>query len=150
MILTPMKAKNMTAKQYLSQIRRMEQQIQQRLVELKKLRIESTYLKGISYDGVRVQSQSTGFPGAERIADKELEVLRLIDQMQSLRHTIIMQIQSLSDDEDGLLYSSILFERYVNHLDFAEIACNIRRSYTHTIRLHGEALKMFSKKVDIR
>lgn len=143
----------MNAKRYLNQIRRLEQNVQQRLVELKKLREEATILKGVSYDGLKVQSsnQSTGFAAIERIVDKEHEVMRMVDQMQSVRHKIIMQIQALSElEEDGLIYSSILFDRYVNYADFAQIACTINRSYTHTIRLHGEALKAFSRHNDIR
>lgn len=138
----------MTTKQYLNQIRRADLRLAQRKRELDELRANMTYLTGISYDGVRVQTSnvSTGFRIPEDIADKELAICRMISDISDLRHRIIGEIESLED----VRHVQILMDRYVNYRTFEQIACDMGYSYVHTIRIHGDALREFAQKHDIK
>lgn len=138
----------MTAKEYLGQIRKLEASVIGRVKELQRVQLEATYLTGISYDSIRVQTSkvTTGFPASERSVDIELEIERKIRELTERRHTIINQIEALDKPE----YVQLLVERYVNHHSFEEIVDIMRYSYPHVIRLHGQALMEFTRKYDIK
>lgn len=133
----------MTAKEYLRQIGRMELHIYQKKAELKKLRQEASTLKGVGYDGIRVQSG----PGkaveetAIRLADLDAEIEREIIDLSISRHKIIGEIQSV----ENRTYEALLYKRYVELKTLELISTEMNYSYEHIRRLHGWALKSFEK-----
>ena len=138
----------MTAKEYLGQIHRLEDEVEHAWIQLQRLQREVSFLTGVRYDGDRVQSSNntTGFPTVEKLADKELELERMINNLADKRWIIIEQIEGLPNQ----VHSRLLFERYVNYRNFETIGELMNYSYPHTIRLHGEALMAFTKKYDIK
>lgn len=133
----------MTVKAYLQQLRKLDNLIKARKDSLERMYQEETYLTGISYDGIRVQTSKldTGFKKSEEQADREAELLRLIRRLQDKRNTILSQISLL----DNPVHVQVLIDRYVYYLSFEEIADNIHRSYVRTTHIHGDALKAFGE-----
>ena len=133
----------MTAKTYLNQLRKLDNLIQARKESLKRMKQEETYITGISYDSVRVQTSNmdTGFKRSEEQADKEAELLRLIRQLQDKRNLILDQISLL----DNPVHVEVLIDRYVYYHSFEEIADHIHRSYVRTTHIHGDALRRFDE-----
>ena len=132
----------MNAKNYLNQLRTLEMTIAARKAEVERLKAERTYLKGVSYDGDRVQS--SGSPGAqfERIADIIADTERNVVELAEKRHRIITEIDGLEKPE----YVEILQLRYLERQRFESIACTMGYTYSWTVQLHGIALQAFAKK----
>lgn len=131
----------MTPKEYLSQIKRLDMLIQQRIEQ--KAELES--LCGIVGQGIseKVQSSPKGEASFVRIVEKidamQKEINALIDKYVDLKQQIIGQIQALKDDR----YSAILSKRYINGKRLDEIADDMKCSYQRMKHLHGYALKAF-------
>lgn len=138
----------MTAKEYLGQIRKLEANVIARVHELQQVQQAATYLTGINYDSVRVQTSktTTGFPTSEQLADMELDIERKIRELAETRHQIIEQIEAL----DNPLYVQVLVERYVKHRKFEDIVDIMNYSYPYVIQLHGQALMEFTRKHHIK
>lgn len=132
----------MNAKNYLNQLRTLEMTIAARKAEVERLKAERTYLKGVSYDGDRVQT--SGSPGAqfERIADIIADTERNVVELAEKRHRIITEIDGLEKPE----YVEILQLRYLERQRFESIACTMGYTYSWTVQLHGIALQAFAKK----
>lgn len=131
----------MSAKSYLQQLRKLDNLITARKASLKRMIEEETYITGISYDGIRVQTSKTetGFKKSEDQADREAELLKLIRTLQEKRNTILDQISML----DNPVHVQVLIERYVYYRSFEEISDSIHRSYVRTTHIHGDALRKF-------
>lgn len=132
----------MNAKNYLNQLRTLEMTIAARKAEVERLKAERTYLKGVSYDGDRVQTSGT--PGAqfERLADIIADTERNVVELAEKRHRIITEIDGLEKPE----YVEILQLRYLERQRFEVIACTMGYTYSWTVQLHGIALQAFAKK----
>ena len=138
----------MTAKEYLSQIRKYDSAISARIHELQERQRKATYIHGVRYDKDKVQSSvaGTGFPSAEEQADLELELERMIRQLEQTRHVIIGQIEAMDNPE----HVQLLVERYVKYHTFEDIVDIMHYSYPYIIQLHGQALMEFDKKYHIK
>jgi RNA polymerase sigma factor (sigma-70 family) len=134
----------MRAKQYLMQLASIDHDIAAKRRQLERLREDTYSLRGIAYDGGRVQSSPTG-SGIEDKAialvavQKDLE-LKIIDYHEA-RARIETQIASLPDKR----YRDILTYRYVDQLSLREIADVMGYSYDRVKHLHGYALLIFAK-----
>ena len=134
----------MNAKEYLSQIRRLDMRIGQRITELNQMRERLSVLTGIDYSKDRVQATPTsGNRQIEELVDFENEILRMVEAETKLKHRIIAEIQIL----DNALYADILFRRYVECLSFERIACDMGYAYNYVLNIHGRALQSFADKV---
>ncbi|EEG52924.1 hypothetical protein CLOSTASPAR_05032 [[Clostridium] asparagiforme DSM 15981] len=136
--------KDLTAKEYLREIRILDKRIDQKQREFDTLKRGRTYVGGMDYSQERVQtSAGQGFVGlSDKLVDMQREINRDIDQFNDIRHARINQIQQLSRID----YMDILFRRYVQYQSFEEISSDMEMSYYWTCHLHGEALKEFSEK----
>ena len=136
----------MTAKEYLQQIRKLDILITQRRKELEELRLQDG-VRGISYEGDRVQTSPKGEANYVRLVEKraklEGEINELITELYELRHKIINEIQLLDND----VYTDILYKRYVEYMSLERIAVEMHYSYFHTCKLHGGALKELERKI---
>lgn len=140
----------MTAETYLLRIQDLAVRIRQRKEQAKELRSVISSVSGIRYDSIRVQSSAS----ADGIPNKIIQLQTLeekieadIVHLQYLKNTAIELIFNLSNP----VYKRILIMRYVDvdvfgHMNsFYDIAEEINYSYSHTKRLHQEALDEFDK-----
>jgi hypothetical protein len=135
----------MTAKQYLNSLKRLDFIINQKTEELEDLKIKSKSLKSIDYSAERVQkSPSTDAPFTkilDSIVDLSNEIAEDIDKLVTQKHTIINQIQEVEDN----MFVEILYKRYVKYEKFEKIAVDMNYDYTYIRQLHGQALDAFQK-----
>lgn len=135
----------MTAKEYLSEIKKLDEFINQKQVEYDTLKNSRTYITSIDYSKERVQTSSVGLGFtrvSDKLADMQININSEIDCWHEMRHERINQIQQLSKVE----YLKILFKKYVEYKSLEEISSELKFVYNYTCNLHGEALKEFSKK----
>lgn len=134
----------MDTKQYLSQIKRLDRQIQNKLSELYNLKMMASSIS-VSNEGERVQTSGNKDQlGAvvAKIVDMEKEVDKMVDLFVDTRSKIISQIDSM-DDLDSY---DILSMRYVAGKTFHEISEKTNWSIRKVFSLHGKALLEFEKK----
>lgn len=133
----------MTAKEYLSEVQRLQNNIELKQRELQSVRDAATRIT-TSYSGVKVHSNShydKVADNANKIADLESEIVTDIEQLFALKHRIINQIQGLGN----INYVNVLYFRYVELNDFFTIAEQMNYTYQYVVFLHGKALKAFEK-----
>ena len=134
----------MDTKQYLSQIKRLDRQIQNKLSELYNLKMMASSIS-VSNECERVQTSGNKDQlGAvvAKIVDMEKEVDKMVDLFVDTRSKIISQIDSM-DDLDSY---DILSMRYVAGKTFHEISEKTNWSIRKVFSLHGKALLEFEKK----
>jgi DNA-directed RNA polymerase specialized sigma subunit len=136
----------MTAKEYLSELKRLDICIDQKLKELDDLRTMSTGVQGIDYSTEKVKTSPSPDAPFVRIIDKMVslndEINAEIDRFAEEKHKIINEIQSLSNEK----HIEILYARYVEFKSLELVAGELGYTYQYIILLHGYALKEFSKK----
>ena len=133
----------MTTKQYLNQIHRIDQIINNKLPEIYQLKNLACSIS-VSSDSDRVQTSSDQDPlgnAVAKIVDLENEVNDCIDQFSEKRRKIITQIDSI---ENHMQYQ-VLFSRYIERKTFEKIADDNGYSVRQILRIHGEALLQFEK-----
>lgn len=131
----------MTTKDYLNQIGRLNRMINNKLVEIARLKELACSISAIQ-TGERVQTT----PNYDKIGtayvkidEMERKLDKLIDTYADKENHIISQIDGI---EDEMLYN-ILFARYIERKTFEKIATELEYSWRQIIRLHGKALKQF-------
>lgn len=136
----------MTAKEYLSQIRKAEIIIRIRAQELQKLKEDTAYISAIRYDKVRVQTSQDGGSGFSKAVEEsvslQLEIEKRIQRLTKKRHDIITQIEGLENPN----YIELLKLKYIDDERFEAIACSMGYSYGRIVHMHGEALQAFGRK----
>ena len=134
----------MTAKEYLSQIRKAEIMIRIRAQELQKLKADTAYISAIRYDKARVQKSpdGSGFSKAvEESVSLQLEIEKRIQRLTKKRHDIITQIEGLKNTN----HIELLKLRYIDGERFEAIACSMGYSFDRIRHMHGEALQAFGR-----
>lgn len=143
----------MTAKDYLSRIKNFDTKIDQKLEQLRELRTKATG-SGQTLPADKVQTSLSGDKTArivEQCVDLEAEIEDLILVYINAKSKIIDQIHMLEDPR----YVELLYLKYVRYMRLEEISCTMKKrngepySFDHIAALHGEALKEFSKVIDI-
>ena len=133
----------MRAKEYLRQLGRLDHAVRSRMKHLEILKADMTYIKGMSYDAVRVQTSPSGesqsLKQVEEIADLEAQIVRELAAYHRLRHKIVTEIEQLPD----LRYQEILTMRYIDGMSLQEIADEMGYAYQTIRMLHGHALSMY-------
>ncbi len=137
----------MKAKEYLRQLSKLRSDLQRRMNHAEVLRTDITYMKGMSYDGVRVQTSPTGesLPQrqVEELADLEKQIAVEMVEYHKLRYKITREIEQLPDER----FREILALRYVEGESLEEVAAEMGYSYDWARRLHGYALCSFQKEI---
>ena len=139
---------NMTAKEYLTQLRKLMLKTKSRVAQCETIRDHLVFLQGIDYSKDKVQT-SAADQLSETMAtllDLEQETVELIYEYNRMYHEALNRIDGLSKWE----YVKILKLRYLSEKPsdrkFEHIACELDRSYVRTCHMHGEALQEFEKK----
>ena len=133
----------MNAKEYLSQVMRIDQRINSKLEQLQKLRASSTKATATLSDMPRPES-----PDLQRlettvakIVDLENEINRDIDTLVNLRGEIYHLIQTVQDVNQQLL----LELRYLCFKSWREIAETMGLEERYVLKVHGRALNAVGK-----
>lgn len=132
----------MTAKQYLSQLRWLDGEIQTKQMELLELRARA---EGCS------AKELTGMPGGSggsdrigdtvsKIVDLENYIKRQVEKLYELQLLIAEQIDLLPDP----LQRNILHRKYILRQNWQQIAEALCYSEPSCFRIHGNALREFA------
>lgn len=131
----------MTAKEYLRQLKTLDNLINAKLLEKERIRALST--KGTSNLGERVQGGGSG--GIEniiiKITELEIQINAYIDKLVDLKAEATQIIDILEDNK----HKAILSMYYVSNLTFEQVAENTDISSRWVRKIHGKALKKFEE-----
>lgn len=133
----------LTAKEYLLQVRRKEAIINRLRCDKENLR-QILYSLGGAQDGERVQtSRNNDRFGSiyAKIDEKDCMIARRIDELIDFKVKVSDEISTLSDPK----YIEILHRRYVRFQSFEQIAVDMGYSYRYVTKMHGYALLEFQK-----
>lgn len=131
----------MTAKEFLSRYRTLNEEINAKLDEAAQIRaLAERVTPSENGGGSGAVSDRVGH-GAARLVDLEREIDREIDRLVDMREEIETVIAKVKDVRLHL----ILTERYIIGSNYEKIAEKIGVSYMHTWRLHKKALSEVEK-----
>ena len=134
----------MTAKEYLSQIRKYDNMINSKLADIYRLKTMACSMS-IEPNDDRVQSSISGdrlSNTVAKIVDMENEVDVLVDTLVQKRNDIISKIDSMENDD----YREVLTHRFVLCKSFDSIYEDIHMSRRNMFRVYDKALKEFEIK----
>lgn len=134
----------MTAKQYLDQIHRSDWMIKSKSAEIIQLNILATSITAAT-DNERVQSSGSKDrmgDAVTKIADAKKELVELAYKHLRIKHTIISQIDALQGRTE---YVQVLHMRYVQYLNFSDIADDMNYTLRQIMNLHKEAINCFEE-----
>ena len=138
----------MTAKEYLSRIRNMDDAVRREEDELARLEAELASIRAVDYSRERVQT--SGDPEAafiaaiDRILELQADRMRDRERLITVRSEVIMRLE----DMDNAAYSELLYLRYVGGETLESAASIMGYSYDRVRHMHGEALEEFAKKYE--
>ena len=129
----------MEAKEYLNQVKKLDLQIRNKLIEKQQWKDIALGITA-NMDGERVQSSGTKSKmsdAIEKCVDCEGQVDSLIDKLIDIKKDVIQTIERL----DSPTEYDILHKRYIQFLSLQEIADYYNRDYGWATTTHGRALK---------
>ena len=132
-----------TAKEYLNQVRNLETKMKILKEEIDTLR-ELVVSTGAVQQQERVMSSGAQDRMAEticKINEKEEEWNELMREFALTRAEVIISIQKLNNSD----YEQILYKRYCQSKKWEEIALELNYSYQWVCKLHGRALLEIEK-----
>ncbi len=136
---------NMTdTKYYLQGIMRLNNRIEQKKTLLDGLRKTASGLKAVEFNE-KVKFTPSGEAQfarmTERIIELEYEIANDVNKYVNVQNKITNEIQRI----DNVLYSSLLFKRYVQCKSFKTIAKELKYSCGYIRNAHKHALKQFEE-----
>lgn len=133
----------MTAKQYLSQISRLNKMIANKLSEIYQLKSMALNISVLNEEDKVQTSGSKDRIGdmVSKIVDMEKETQQYVDAYTDLRRKTIMQIDSMPKEN----HYKVLFAKYIEDKTFDVIAEEMGYSWRQIIRIHGDALAEFER-----
>ena len=134
----------MDTKQYLQQISRLDEIINNKLAEIAQLRELATSICAVKNNEKVQTTPNFDKIGTAicRIEKAEEEIDKLVDEYVDKKNLIISQIEGIKDET----YYEILFARYIEKKNFEKIANEMTYSFRNITRIHGRALQEFEKK----
>lgn len=143
----------MKAKEYLRQIKRLDDAIMAKIDLLNTMNEMLTATGGTDFGSERVVSSAGEGMMTDRIIDKvdlEMEIRKDVEKYIRKKNRIINQVNGMIDTR----FQEILTLRYIamktedgirKNYTLAEVADIMGYSYDHARRLHGEALMAFTR-----
>ena len=131
----------MTAKEYLRQLKTLDNMINAKLLEKERMRALAT--KGTSNLEERVQDSGSG--GIEntiiKITELERQINADIDKLVDLKTEASQLIDSIEDSN----YKTVLSMYYVSNVTFEQMAEYMNYSVAGIFKIHGYALREFNE-----
>jgi len=135
----------MTPKEYLNQIRCLDEKLKHRKQQIEEIRTKCIHVSGIDYSKDKVQT--SGGNGQERLLAKYLDLVKELEAdllaFRVKQTNLIREIEELPNEK----YMRLLYARYVQYKSLEQIAVEMHYSFIYVRRMHGEALEMFRKEV---
>lgn len=132
----------MTAKEYLRSIKYLDHAINAKQAELDRLKRDMCSIKGVTYDGDKVQG---GITDSMKIVDKIIELNNLInaeiDKLVDLKAEAHNKIEKVCNRK----FISLLTDIYINGYTLEQVAERMDKSYVTICEWHGQALNIFRK-----
>ena len=132
----------MTAKEYLRSIKYLDSAINAKQAELDRLKRDMCSIKGVTYDGDKVQG---GITDSMKIVDKIIELNNLInaeiDRLVDLKAEAHQKIEKVCNEK----FISLLTDIYINGYTFEQVAERMNITDKTVCRWHGQALQLFRK-----
>lgn len=138
----------MTAKEYLLQVRRKEAIIKRLNCDKENLR-EILYSIGGTEEGDKVQmSRNNDRFGSifAKIDEKDCQISEALGELIDFKVKVSDEISALSNPK----YIELLHKRYIQFHSFEQIAVDMGYSYRYVTKMHGYALLEFGKKIPKR
>lgn len=140
--------KEMSAKEYLSQVRRGEADITRLNCDKQNL-YEILYSLGGTREGERVQTSKNADRFGSifvKIEEKDCLIEKKLKELIDFKIEVADEICTLSEPK----YAELLYKRYIQFKSFKQIADDMGYSYRYVIKIHGYALLEFEKKMPKR
>ncbi len=133
----------MTAKEYLLQAKYLDQQINNKICQLRMLNDLATK---VTYTMTGMPGGSGGKPSKQdsvvtKIIDFQKEINADIDRLVNLKRDILITIQSLPSVEHQL----VMEKRYIMFEKWEKIAADMNTDIRNIYRIHGKALLELEK-----
>lgn len=135
----------MTTKEYLGQIRNIDNRIRDKIEEAERWRNIACKTGNSSMSENKVQTSKSFDPMGDAVSlavDYEKESMQMSIDLTKLKHKIIWQIDNIGDD----LYYNILKSYYIKQNSLMETSHILYYSYKQLKRHYEDALKMFEEK----
>jgi DNA-directed RNA polymerase specialized sigma subunit len=133
----------MNAKQYLRQVRRLDNTVNAKLEQVEVLRAMTTRMTAnLTADKVQESNILDKIPTLIcKIVDLENEITNDIDKLIDLKTEVMRKIDSIQNDD----YRLLLTLRYLNFKTWEQIAVEMNFDYSWIHRLHAKALIQFDE-----
>ena len=132
----------MTAKEYLRSIKYLDNSINAKLAELDRLKRDMCSIRGVTYDGDKVQG---GTIDNMKIVDKIIDLNNVINaeigRLVDLKAEAHGKIEKVCNDK----FISLLTDIYINGYTLEQVAERMNKSYVTICEWHGQALNIFRK-----
>lgn len=143
----------MTAKQYLSKIRLLNDKINR--LERQRADLRSLMYGTGSPANMSERVQTSGGTDDKwlkliaRIDEKERGIVAMIDELIDMKESVIIQIERLSipNITQERNYKAILYAHYIEGVSLEQIAADMHYSYKWVCKLHGYALLEFDRQI---
>lgn len=132
----------MTAKEYLSEVQRLQTIIEQKQERIKEIRESASTVRGVRFDLEKVQ----GSGRTDKIGDSVAKIIDLETEVENdmmsiiyRKHEMIEQIHALGNYR----YIQLLYKRYIEFKRLQIVAAEMDFTYEYVLELHKKALKAF-------
>ena len=130
-------------KEYLNKVRTIDKEIDAKEEIKEQMRRRLVNVKATQYREIDVMGGERK-TSEDRILDYieySEQINELIDKLIDMKMTVVEEIENIDDG----LYRTLLTERYINNKNWEVVANILGYDERHTLRLHNDALRAFSK-----
>lgn len=136
--------KSLSARQYLSQLETIDEQINQDIERLEQMKTDAYGTGSFDYSKDRVQTSPVGdklCSDVSRYVAFDEQINAEIDRFVDAKEQIIREIRGLHDKN----FIQVLFKVYVQFKTVKVASQEMKKSYSYTVDLHNKALAKFEE-----
>lgn len=138
----------MTAKEYMSQLRRLDAQIRNKRLEMEDIWNRMKGVQAINYE------PKEGISGTKNTKSPQEKYFNLYEQYRNdLKRTLMesiakrKEVMEVVDSIENGYYIDLLHKRYFQYESWEQIASEMNYSLPYVYQLHGEALQEVKKRI---
>ena len=132
----------MTAKEYLRSIKYLDSAINAKQAELDRLKRDMCSIRGVTYDGDKVQG---GITDSMKIVDKIIDLNNVINSEINRLVDLKAEAHAKIEKVCNRKFISLLTDIYINGYTLEQVAEKADKTYMTICRWHGQALNIFRK-----